>query len=685
MPSTQNALSRLSSLAILFMLMWPAAHATEITRTQNSPYARVTAMGTDQVSWTDGFWHQRFQTCQNVSVPAMWDLMKGDQYKPFYQHFLIAAGEMPGEHHGAPWNDGDFYKWMEAACYVYGVNRDPELLAILDQAIAAIAKAQRTDGYIHTPVLIRRRNGDTSAAPFQDRHNFEMYNMGHLLTTACIHHRITGQRNLLDVALRTAEFLHQTFENPTPQLARNSVCPSHYMGMLELYRTTREPKHLSLAKKFLAMRNIAQARGDDNQDRIPFVQQREAEGHAVRANYLYAGAADVFLETGDDSFMTALDALWQNVTQKKLYVTGGCGALYDGAAPFGSSQQSTISRIHQAYGHNYQLPNTTAHNETCAAIGNVLWNWRMFLATGESKYMDVLELSLYNSVLSGVSLEGKDYFYVNPLRNTDPLPVDLRWERRRVPFVTSYCCPPNVLRTIAQVHGYAYAKQADRILVNLYGSNSLKSEWNNQPLHIDQQTEYPWDGLITLSIQAAPDEAIGIGLRIPHWADLDKVVVKINGGQQKVQPDLSGYLVLTRSWKAGDQIQLRLPMSAVMLESHPLVEETRNQVAVKRGPLVYCLESTDVPDGIRLHELHISPLAEFTPSESTLDQIRALSTILTQSNDPPWQEGQLYRVHTAQKTSHVRAKLIPYFAWANRGPSEMTVWIPLETNSNSTE
>jgi DUF1680 family protein len=254
------------------------------------------------------------------------------------------------------------------------VTRDPQLQEILDQSIRAVGRAQRADGYLHTPVLIRQRNGDRDAQPFQDRHNFEMYNMGHLITAACLHHRVTGRDDFLDIARKTADFLHETFRDLTPTLARNSVCPSHYMAMVEHYRTTREPRYLELAQKFLDMRNLVQDGGDDNQDRIPFLKQREAIGHAVRANYLYAGAADLLLETGDEKLRAPLDAIWKDVTGQKMYITGGCGALYDGASPDGSGDQSQILRVHQSYGRDYQLPNVTAHNETCAAVGNVLWN-----------------------------------------------------------------------------------------------------------------------------------------------------------------------------------------------------------------------------------------------------------------------------------------------------------------------
>ena len=287
--------------------------------------------------------------------------------------------------------------------------------------------------------------------------------MGHLITAGCLHYRLTGREEFLSIARKTADYLCETFRNPTPELARNSVCPSHYMAMVDIYRTTGEPRYLELAKKFLDMRNMVADGDDDNQDRIPFLQQREAIGHAVRANYLYAGAADLYAETGDRGLLESAEPRFGRTrSEKKVYITGGCGALYDGASPDGSSDQSSIARVHQAYGRNYQLPNITAHNETCAAIGSVLWSWRMFQGTGEARYVDVLETALYNAVLSGVSLDGTNYFYINPLRQVEPLPTKLRWPRQRVPFISSYCCPPNVLRTIAEVGGYAYSRRTMR-------------------------------------------------------------------------------------------------------------------------------------------------------------------------------------------------------------------------------
>jgi uncharacterized protein len=472
-----------------------------------------------EARWTSGFWFDRFELCRTNMLPNMGRLMEGTNYSHFLRNFEIAAGLAEGRYRGASFNDGELYKLMQAASAAYAIAPSEYFRRNLDRVIEVIAQAQRADGYIHTSVLVRQRNGDTNAVPFQDRHNFEMYNMGHLFTTACVHHQATGQTNLLAIAIKAADFLYRTFSESTPEAARSSVCPSHYMGIIELYRETGDPRYLALAKKFFELRSQITDGGDDNQDRIPFEQQTTAMGHAVRANYLYAGAADLFMETGDTNLWKPLDPIWRNLTEQKMYITGGCGALYDGASPYGSKEQRTITRTHQAFGHDYELPNTTAHNETCANIGNVLWNWRMFLATGEARFMDVAELALYNSVLSGMSLDGTNFFYTNPLRVTDPLPIELRWPRQRVPFLGSFCCPPNLVRTIASSAQYAYAKSADTIWVNLYGASELETELPGLgKVQLAQETEYPWNGRIRIKILSAPEKEFALKLRIPGWA-----------------------------------------------------------------------------------------------------------------------------------------------------------------------
>lgn len=669
------------ALAAAFLLAI-RVEASEAVDTRRSPHAKLQSIPLADVRWTEGFWADRFATLRDRSIPAMWELMRDGKYKPFLGHFKIAAGDAEGEYHGAPWNDGDFYKFLEAVTAVYAVTRDPQLAAILDESIAAIAKAQRADGYLHTPVLIAHRNGDQSLQPFADRHNFEMYNMGHLLTAACLHHRVTGDEHFLAVARKTGDFLCSVFAKPTPELARNSVCPSHYMGAIELYRTTGEARYLALAQTFLEMRNLGVSEsglpigGDDNQDRIPFVEQREAVGHAVRANYLYAGAADLFLETGGEELMKPLDAIWLNVVERKLYVTGGCGALYDGASPDGSERQEQITRIHQAYGRNYQLPNATAHNETCAAIGNVLWNWRMFLATGEAKYMDVVELSMYNAILAGMSLDGDKFFYTNPLRNVEPSPTPLRWSRTRVPFVTSFCCPPNVLRTLAEVGGMAYSRSGNELWVNLYGGNRLETDLDGERLVLTQQTDYPWSGRIEFLVEKCADKPFALKFRIPGWCHT--TTVSINGKLSSEQPLSGSYFSIERSWTHGDRLTLDLSMPPRFIEAHPQVEETRNQLAVQRGPIVYCLESPDLPARVRMQEVAISADAELTAvhDDTLLGGVTVIEAMGEANAAGDW-ERRLYRpVQHSAVSSPAPLRLIPYYAWANRGLSEMTVWIP---------
>ncbi len=612
--------------------------------------------------------------CREEMIPGMWSLMEGTNYSQFYENFRIAAGLAAGKHRGAPFNDGDFYKWLEGACAAMAVSKDEALGREIEEIVGVIAKAQRADGYIHTPVLIKERNGDASAKPFQDPLSFETYNMGHLLTAACVHYRVTGRTNLLAVARKAADFLDATFREPTPELARMAICPSHYMGMVELYRTTREPRYLALAKKFFAMRDLVKDGGDDNQDRVQFEDQTNAMGHAVRANYLYAGAADLFAETGDENLWRPLERIWTNVVEQKMYITGGCGALFDGASPDGSKEQKTITRVHQSYGRNYQLPNSTAHSETCANIGNVLWNWRMFLVTGEARFVDVAELALYNSVLSGGSLDGTNFLYVNPLRHLETMPAELRWPAKRVPFMSSFCCPPNLVRTVAESADYAYAKSSNAIWVNLYGGNTLATTLRGiGAIRLSQETAYPWNGRVRITVKECGGGEWGLKLRIPGWAKTASVRVneKLMAGAAP-----GNYFELRRAWRAGDVVDLDLEMEARLIEANPLVEETLNQVAVQRGPVVYCLESADLPRGVRAMDVMVP--ADITLraryDERLLGGVVVLEGQALARPAGDW-SGELYREARPAAGKAVNLRLVPYCVWGNRGTGEMTVWM----------
>ena len=639
-----------------------------------SRFAQMEPLPLGAARWTSGFWADRFELCRAQMIPSMERLMEGTNDTQFFRNFEIAAGQAAGRSRGASFNDGDFYKWMEGATASLAIEKNSALEARLDEIIAVIARAQRADGYLHTPVQIKQRAGDTNAVPFGDRNNFEMYNLGHLMTTAAVHHQVTGKTNLLVVAQRAAGFLETTFSN-APANARSSVCPSHLMGLVDLYRETQDPRYLELAQTVLRLRGEIKDGVSDNQDRIPLAKQREAEGHAVRANYLYAGAADLFLETGDTNLWRPLAQIWTNVVTEKMYITGGCGALYDGAAPDAARDQKNITRVHQAYGRNFQLPNITAHNETCANIGNALWNWRMFLATGAAKYMDVVELELYNAILSGMALDGTNFFYTNPLRVTDPLPVALRWSRQRVPFVSSFCCPPNLVRTIAESADYAYAKSGDQIWVNLFGASRLVTKLSNgETVQLAQETEYPWSGRVRIRIIACGEKEFALRLRIPGWAA--GATVRVNRRPaENAAPE--NYFEIRRTWAPGDVVDLDLPMPVRLMEANPLVEETLNQLAVQRGPVVYCLESTDLPAGVRVSDVRIPADLQLAARYDgrLLGGIVVLEGQAEAGSGENWQ-GKLYREVQPAALKPVPVKLIPYSVWQNRGPSEMSVWLP---------
>jgi DUF1680 family protein len=649
-----------------------------LTDTAASPHVVVHGVGLADVKWTTGFWADRFETCRTGMVPAVGKVMEGTEHSQFLHNFRVAAGLESGAHRGPPWNDGDFYKWLEAAAAVYAVTRDEALDRRMDDAIAVVAKAQRADGYLHTPVLIKNRkrgDGDAEVKPFQDRLNFETYNFGHLFTAACVHHRATGKKTLLDVAVKAADYLCVAFKKPTPQLARNAVCPAHYMGIVELYRTTRDPKYLALAKTFFEMRDMVEDGTDDNQDRVPFRKQTEAVGHAVRANYLYAGAADLYAETGDKTLLDPLNKVWANVVGRKLYVTGACGALFDGASPDGSKDQKDIARTHQAYGRDYQLPNSTAHNETCAAVGNALWNWRMLQLTGDARFADVLELVLHNAVLAGVSLDGTRFFYTNTLRQLDQMPVELRWSRTRQEWISCYCCPPNVVRTVAEVSNYAYGRSDRGVWVHLYGGNKLDTEVPGKGrIKLTQETDYPWDGRVKITVHAAPAEAASLFLRVPGWTK--GATLKVNGQAEKQDLEPGRYAEVRRRWKPDDVVELDLPIRVQLLEAHPLVEEVRNHVAVKRGPVVYCLESPDLPKGAKVSTVAVPRSAAFKPRHDAklLGGVTVLEGKAEAVVEPAW-DGQLYRELQPGEAKTIDVKLIPYYAWGNRGRSEMTVWL----------
>lgn len=670
-----------------------AAQQNGITDTGKSKYAVMASTPIDAVKWTGGFWGERFNVFSGTSVQSMWETWQSDRSHGFH-NFLVAAGEKKGRRHGPPFHDGDMYKWLEAVAAVYAVNKDPELDKIMDRFIGCVVKSQREDGYLHTPVIIAEMNkklqqaeekdntvvgtkvGTGKDGAFGNRLNFETYNLGHLITAGIIHKRATGKTTLFNAAVKAADFLCNFYEKSSAELARNAVCPSHYMGITEMYRATGDPKYLDLSKKLIDIRGMVENGTDDNQDRIPFRDQYEAMGHSVRANYLYAGVADLYLEDGEAQLKKNLDSIWNDIVTRKMYITGACGALYDGTSPDGTDYKpDNIQKVHQSYGRPYQLPHSTAHNETCANIGNMLLNWRLFAATADAKYVDIVENCFYNSILSGISLDGKRYFYTNPMRMSDELPYTLRWPKERTEYISCFCCPPNTLRTLCEVQDYAYSIGKDEIYVNLYGENTLNTKLESAgDITIEQKTDYPWDGKTDITVAKLKGKKdFTLKLRIPAWCE--GATVSVNGEACNIDTQSESYIAVSRKWKKGDVLTLNMPMKTKLIEANPLVEESRGQIAVQRGPVVYCLESNDI-NGLDIDNIAIPLDAKFTPVEINIDgsRIMALDTEAYNRTEASW-KNVLYR-EVSNKKNKVKIRLIPYYAWGNRGKSEMTVWIP---------
>ena len=652
------------------------AQDKSLVNTSKSPYAKLQSLNMGDVSWTNGFWADRFKVAKESMVPNMWKIYNDANISHAFKNFEIAAGLDTGSHKGPSFHDGDYYKTLEAMASLYASTKDKKLDEMMDKAIAVIAKSQREDGYIYTKAMIQQRKTG-SKNQFQDRLSFEAYNIGHLMTAGCVHYRATGKTSLLNIAKKATDYLYNFYKQASPTLARNAICPAHYMGTIEMYRTTKDPRYLELAKHLIDIKGKIDDGTDDNQDRIPFRQQKKAMGHAVRANYLYAGVADVYAETGDESLIKTLDLMWDDVTSHKMYITGGCGSLYDGTSPDGTSYNpAEVQKIHQAFGRDFQLPNHTAHNETCANIGNVLWNWRMLQLTGDAKYADVMELALYNSVLSGISLDGTKFLYTNPLAFSDDLPFKQRWSKDRVPYISlSNCCPPNVVRTIAEVSNYAYSVSDKGLWINLYGGNNLTTKLKDgTKVSLVEETNYPWNGNVSLTIKETSSKPYSLFLRIPGWAEGAKILV--NGKASDAKVAAGSYAELNRKWKAGDRVELVLPMEAKLVEANPLVEEARNQVAVKRGPVVYCLESQDLPNQ-KITNIVVPTSIDLKPQILKIDGAEVMSLEGTAKLVEPkdWKNTLYREVSNTSTTTPIR--LIPYFAWGNRGHAEMQVWLPV--------
>ena len=635
-----------------------------------SQYQKLNPLAHDAVKWNDGFWGRLHQLCQETVLPSMRAALDEPENGAVFSNFYIAAGLAEGERKGTMWSDGDCYKYMEAWAHVYGVTSDQSIMDHLDPLIEAVAAAQEDDGYISTPMQLDGKEYWT------DLRDHELYNMGHLLTAASVHHRVSGKRNFLEIAIKQADYLYDLFMPRPPELAHFGFNPSNTMGAVDLYRVTGEEKYLELAQCFVEMRGSQPGGGDQNQALVPLRQETRAVGHAVTAGYLYCGATDVVAETGDEELLTALERIWDNAVNSKMYITGGTSAQHHGASQrpeFGGQAGS----VHEAFGYEYSLPNATAYNETCANIAHAMWNWRLLNLSGDAKYTDIVELVLYNSMLSSMSLDGITFCYTNPLRwygAEQPLLSQDAYERW---FISRcYCCPTNTARTIALLHNWVYSTSDEGLWLHLYGSNSVKTSLaDGSAFALTQQTDYPWDDSVRITIDAAPAQEVALMLRVPGWCDAASLSINGEPGAAPLTP--ASYAEVKRTWKAGDVIELSLPMRPRMIKAHPKAEEIRNHIAVTRGPIVYCLEGLDLPEGVSILDVYAPDEMNLTASRESellggVTAIKGLARHIAERNGST----ALYREAGDEEESDLDITLIPYYAWNNRGISEMTVWLP---------
>ena len=617
---------------------------------KQQPVAPIQEVSFTQVHLNDGFWSPRIEINRTVSIPSAFHEC---EVNGRFDNFALAAGLIKGEHKGDfSFDDTDPYKVIEGASYSLAVHYDAKLDHYLDSVINIIALAQESDGYLTTCVTNKctRLSGWWGTRKWEKINSHELYNSGHLIESAVAHYRATGKKNFLNVAIKNADLVCKTFGPNEGQIHRPGGHPIIEMALCKLYKVTGNKTYLEGAKYFVEETGRCtdgHRPSEYSQDHMPILQQQEIVGHAVRAGYLYSGVADVAALTGDKTYFEALERIWENMSSKKLFITGGIGSRPQG----------------EGFGPDYELNNHTAYCETCAAIANVYWNYRMFLATGESKYIDVCERALYNNVMSGVSLSGDKFFYDNPLESDG--------EHERQKWFGCACCPGNITRFVASIPGYIYAQQGKDIFVNLYAQG--KAKIGN--VELEQTTEYPWNGKVSIRLTKGSGK-FAIKLRIPSWLKDSPTnnslysyivaapvyTVTVNGVAAG-QADANGYVTINRSWKKGDKIELSLPMDVRRIVANDNAEDDRGKVALERGPIVFCLEGTDQAD----HKVFNKYILNSAPISAHFEKDLLNGVMVLEGNAKELQQDG--------EVKDVKFRAIPYSTWNNRGNEQMEIWI----------
>lgn len=619
------------------------------------------------VKVTDNFWGQRLQASREVTIPLAFSKCEETGR---YENFVKAAH--PSDTYkveGFSFDDTDVYKTIEGASYSLQTYPDKKLQKYIDSVLVIVAGAQEPDGYLYTARTMNPKHPHNWAGKERwvavENLSHEFYNLGHMIEGAVAHYQATGKRNFLDIAIKYADCVCREIGNGPQQ---KKYVPGHQiaeMALVKLYMVTGDKKYLDQAKFFLDTRGYTSRKDAYSQAHKPVVEQDEAVGHAVRAVYMYSGMADVAAITGDSSYIKAIDKIWDNIVSKKIYITGGIGAHHAG----------------EAFGNNYELPNLSAYCETCTAIGNVYMNYRLFLLHGDAKYFDVLERTLYNGLISGVSLDGGSFFYPNPLSSNG--------KYSRKPWFGCACCPSNVSRFIPSLPGYVYAVKNDQVYVNLYLSNKAELKVDKKKILLEQETGYPWNGDIRLKITQG-NQDFTMKLRIPGWvrgnvlpgdlysyADNQKPAYQVSVNGQTVESDVNdGYLSIARKWKKGDVVEVHFDMIPRIVKANPKVEADHGRVAVERGPIVYCAEWPDNRFNVHSILLNQHPQFKVTDKPELLYGIRQITT-----------DAQALSYDKAGKlvTKDVELTLIPYYAWAHRGEGDMEVWLPIDVSATSAQ